>query len=260
MELLQPFTLVAGKWFLIYICLVGILSAAECILSKRPKPAFLNKRKGLVAVGALCATFVLFTWSHASGNSGTHIQYVKSKTGSIFNFDDCPHNDIVCKNGGSCVDGDNSWTCACKPGFTGSLCEIDVDECMSSPCLHGGWCTDGPNSYTCSCTNSFTGPNCEETVAKYEGCYADDIKDRDLSENLKLARGSMTNAMCWENCKGFKYAATQFHNECWCSNTFGKHGKTDEGDCNLLCDGNKEEICGGKLFNSVFYIAKNKHR
>ena len=46
-------------------------------------------------------------------------------------------------------------------------------------------------------------------IAKYEGCFIDKIDDRDLSENLKLGRGAMTNALCWDHCKGYKYAGTQ---------------------------------------------------
>ena len=37
----------------------------------------------------------------------------------------------------------------------------DINECYSVPCLHGGSCTDGNNSYTCSCTDGYTGINCE---------------------------------------------------------------------------------------------------
>lgn len=38
------------------------------------------------------------------------------------------------------------------PGFTGNLCQIDIDECASTPCNNGAKCTDGPNKYTCECT------------------------------------------------------------------------------------------------------------
>lgn len=36
-------------------------------------------------------------------------------------------------------------------GFSGSLCQVDIDECASTPCKNGAKCTDGPNKYTCEC-------------------------------------------------------------------------------------------------------------
>lgn len=38
---------------------------------------------------------------------------------------------------GVCVDHLNNYTCQCAEGFTGYNCEIDIDECLSSPCYHG---------------------------------------------------------------------------------------------------------------------------
>ena len=37
----------------------------------------------------------------------------------------------------------------------------DVDECDSSPCQNGGTCVDGINSYTCDCDDGYKGPDCE---------------------------------------------------------------------------------------------------
>lgn len=37
-------------------------------------------------------------------------------------------------------------------GFTGHLCQYDVDECASTPCKNGAKCLDGPNTYSCMCT------------------------------------------------------------------------------------------------------------
>lgn len=33
-------------------------------------------------------------------------------------------------------------------GFEGTHCEIDTNECGSSPCQNQGYCVDGINSYT----------------------------------------------------------------------------------------------------------------
>ena len=46
-------------------------------------------------------------------------------------------------------------------GYTGELCETDIDECETATCLNGATCIDQVNNYTCDCTPPFTGPMCE---------------------------------------------------------------------------------------------------
>lgn len=45
--------------------------------------------------------------------------------------------------------------------FTGLHCDINVDECASSPCSESGICVDGINSYDCVCLAGFSGPTCD---------------------------------------------------------------------------------------------------
>ncbi|KAK7506491.1 hypothetical protein BaRGS_00001966, partial [Batillaria attramentaria] len=100
------------------------------------------------------------------------------------NIDDC--TPTSCSGFGTCIDGVNGFTCSCVenysgtftnstcvstnayhricqcfPGYTGPLCDIEIDECASEPCLNGGTCTDLINGFECSCRANFTGTTCE---------------------------------------------------------------------------------------------------
>lgn len=58
----------------------------------------------------------------------------------------------------------NGFSCTCRPGYTGSLCEVNNNECESSPCQNGGICADGVNAYLCVCKSGFSGKNCEVDI------------------------------------------------------------------------------------------------
>jgi hypothetical protein len=43
-----------------------------------------------------------------------------------------------CSGHGTCTDGYASFACECDPGYTGDLCEIDIDDCVTiAPCKVG---------------------------------------------------------------------------------------------------------------------------
>ncbi|XP_029438397.1 protein kinase C-binding protein NELL1 isoform X2 [Rhinatrema bivittatum] len=88
-----------------------------------------------------------------------------------------------CKYGGSCVTPNK---CACPPGFTGSHCEKDVDECAEGiiECHSHSRCVNLPGWYHCECrsgfhdngTYSLSGESCvdvDECALKTHTCWND---------------------------------------------------------------------------------------
>ncbi len=99
--------------------------------------------------------------------------------------DECAPN--PCQNGGTCTDGDNSYTCACPAGWEGANCEVDIDECAGGdPCNigtllldnfpQGQACTNTPGSFTCECSPFAAGATCEASCSCLtEAVIADDF-------------------------------------------------------------------------------------
>ena len=68
------------------------------------------------------------------------------------------------------VDGMGTFHCVCDPGFTGELCQTNIDDCVGVDCSGNGRCVDGVNNFTCECTLGFRGPLCSEsgTILMYD--------------------------------------------------------------------------------------------
>ena len=65
----------------------------------------------------------------------------------------CDHG---CSGNGVCtVTSNTTFECDCS-GFTGELCEDDIDECVSNPC-GVGTCENNHGGYTCTCPYGYQG-------------------------------------------------------------------------------------------------------
>ncbi|MGH0173435.1 UNVERIFIED_CONTAM: hypothetical protein FKN15_065780 [Acipenser sinensis] len=62
------------------------------------------------------------------------------------------------------------YVCKCQHGFTGVLCQEDIDECDMNPCYNAGTCENIDGSYICHCPLTHTGgiayggPNCTDIL------------------------------------------------------------------------------------------------
>ncbi|XP_060597851.1 fibropellin-1-like isoform X3 [Ruditapes philippinarum] len=65
------------------------------------------------------------------------------------NIDDCEN--IICLNGGTCIDGVNTYNCDCAEGYTGQTCGTVIDVCDPNPCVSSAQCIRLAVGYTCAC-------------------------------------------------------------------------------------------------------------
>lgn len=65
---------------------------------------------------------------------------------------------MPCHHDGKCIDQLGGFKCDCTgTGYSGVLCQMNIDECASDPCQNEAKCEDQINDYTCSCYPGYTG-------------------------------------------------------------------------------------------------------
>ena len=108
-------------------------------------------------------------------NGGNCSDRVNNFTCSCSNFWDgrtCDTCSLGCVNGAQSV---NCTECLCEAGFSGQLCDVDINECEPSPCLNNGTCQDQVNNYTCTCIDGWVGRNCSDCgLTCFNGSYSSD--------------------------------------------------------------------------------------
>ena len=45
---------------------------------------------------------------------------------------------------------------------------LDIDDCKLDPCKNGGTCIDGINSFSCKCFRGFTGSDCSKSKSNFQ--------------------------------------------------------------------------------------------
>lgn len=150
------------------------------------------------------------------------------------------------------------YSTECYCGFAlKSSSAVDSNSACNMAC--GGSSTEpcGARDRLSVFTNGGPGGQNKATVNGYSylGCFSDDASNRSLTHVMHNSDTSqvMTVELCTSSCNsaGYTYAGLEFGGECFCDSTLGDSGLPQSGNpadtgCNMLCNGDSSEWCGGK--------------
>ena len=91
----------------------------------------------------------------------------------------------------------------------------------------------------------------------YGQCVVDDSSR--LLDHQRDFRGSLTPDRCIRYCseQRFRFAGVQFSYQCFCGNNPPPHSKiVPQTECNKICEGDRNQFCGGTWRNNVFGTGK----
>ncbi|KAM5125518.1 LOW QUALITY PROTEIN: protein crumbs homolog 1-like [Callospermophilus lateralis] len=160
----------------------------------------LNNRKGLqgclstIEIGGIYLSY--FENAHGFTNKPQEEQFLKISTNSVatgcLQLNVCNSN--PCLHGGNCEDVYSSYHCSCPLGWSGTHCELNIDECFSDPCIHGN-CSDRVAAYHCRCEPGYTGVNCEMEI---ENCQ----NHQYANEATCISETNGYSCLCFGNFRG----------------------------------------------------------
>lgn len=125
----------------------------------------------------------------------------------------------------------------------------------NSTLASGATSTSGAStSAAVSATPSPTGPITVEDLTGYTylGCYSEATQGRALSDlGNPIPGNTVTPAACAQGCAKYFYFGVEYSGECYCGNNINVGSALVPGDtpdvtqCNMKCNGNSTELCGG---------------
>ncbi|VDH98630.1 Hypothetical predicted protein, partial [Mytilus galloprovincialis] len=143
-----------------------------------------------------------------------------------------------------------------------------IDDCEVTPCLNGGTCIDGINSYSCRCSADFTGVRCEKGIPGVgHGILNNDVNAiKDLRKTFD--KGGKKITLCQGSKKTFgcpnsthilitdaKYGRSITHT---CPDTPRKSSSCETDITKEMANiSNNQQTCNGEVFQQQWSAAAN---
>ncbi|XP_033755862.1 LOW QUALITY PROTEIN: sushi, von Willebrand factor type A, EGF and pentraxin domain-containing protein 1-like [Pecten maximus] len=174
---------------------------------------FSQQRHTVVSQGVCDTSYIIFT--------DRHICDLFSLFSTEFDFcvnitqDSCYHGDCV-----SLVDG---YQCNCDRGYTGDVCDQEINECDTGPCLHNSTCQDLVGGFLCQCQPTYTGERCETRMSL---CSSSPCENGGSCEDTDLGY----HCYC-----PFSYTGSHCQSYLPCASRPCYHGDCETDDLNFRC-------------------------
>ena len=83
--------------------------------------------------------------------------------------------------------------------FAGDLCDVNIDECESTPCMNGAACQDGLSAYECECLPGYSGDDCDVNINECLLNNADCMHGGSCIDKVKTNQSIIQSIKCHKN-------------------------------------------------------------
>ncbi|KAI1640310.1 hypothetical protein F4809DRAFT_591116 [Biscogniauxia mediterranea] len=157
---------------------------------------------------------------------------------------------LFCDGKGFAYSGtEYSSECYCGNNLATGAALVNDTECTTGCSGNQTEACGGPNRLTLFHNPYNTGPQPNIGIANWThiGCYTEGTGGRALTYGAAVASAQMNAANCTSACRaaGYILAGTEYGGECYCGNTIANGATPADDGCDMTCNGNQTEVCGG---------------